>query len=75
MVIPEGTQEGNKECLLSSSHQTAATPTLHLEETPDEKTQFYCLAVNLELQETATNDYSCLQHRGKWFVRQVWRFL
>lgn len=32
-------------------------------------TRFYCLAVNLELQEAATNDYSCLQPRGKWFVR------
>ena len=26
MVSPEGTRDGNKECLQSSSHQTAATP-------------------------------------------------
>ena len=26
LVSPEGTQEGNKECLSSSSHQIAATP-------------------------------------------------
>ena len=39
-VSLEGTQDGNKECQPSSSHQTTATPLMvHLEETQDEKTQ------------------------------------
>ena len=39
LVIPEGTQGGNKERPPASSHQTAATLKVQLEETLDEKTQ------------------------------------
>ena len=39
LVSPEGTQEGNKEYLPSSSHQTAVTPHGEPEETQDVKTQ------------------------------------
>ena len=38
-MSPEGTQEGNKEYLPTSSHQSVATLEVSPEETQDEKTQ------------------------------------